>query len=273
MTIKEEYQRRKDATEAQHKKKVWESWRTKLKEPVTLFTGVLAIVSIFQWLALRSTDDATHKLAKAAFKQAGAANKSADAAQTSANAAIAGNNLNRAIFIASQRPWVYADVTVVGPWKWDINGASVTLLFVLKNIGRSPALHVSVDPEIYAIAVGVDKTIDPIGKQREICNKMRQRPYMVYDFSHTIFPGNSAESQIIIHLGKEEIARLTQEVEFITPQIVGCIDYTFVFEQEHHQTGFLFDILSRKGIFSPKTGDIPPDQLIFHSSFGGTFAN
>lgn len=211
--------------------------------------------------------------AQASQKSAEAANKSAEAANKAAEAAIAGNNLNRAIFIASQRPWVYADVTVVGPWKYDVNGANITLLFVLKNIGRSPALRVSVHPEIYAIALGVDKTTDPIGKQREICDRVKKRPYMTYDLSDTIFPETSVEMRITIGIGKDEIARLTKEIEFIVPQIIGCVDYTFVYEQEHHQTGFLFDIISLKGPFSAKTGDIPPDQLVLRPFFSGTFAD
>jgi hypothetical protein len=37
---------------------------------ITFFTAVLAMVSIFQWRALKSTDDATHTLAQAAMVDA-----------------------------------------------------------------------------------------------------------------------------------------------------------------------------------------------------------
>jgi hypothetical protein len=78
MTTKEEYERRKADKQAKEEKKISESWWWGLKDPVTLFTGVLAIVAIFQLMALNSTDTATHDLAGAAAMQAKAAKEMAE---------------------------------------------------------------------------------------------------------------------------------------------------------------------------------------------------
>ena len=78
---KEEYYARKTLREREAKKRTSESWKTKLKEPVTLFTGILAVLALLQFLAINSTDRATHDLAKAAVDQA-------------------------SIIAAHQRPWV-----------------------------------------------------------------------------------------------------------------------------------------------------------------------
>jgi hypothetical protein len=74
-STKENYERRKNAERAKREKDISESWRAKLRDPVTLFTGILAIVAVFQLCALISTDRATHDLASAALKQAGAAER------------------------------------------------------------------------------------------------------------------------------------------------------------------------------------------------------
>lgn len=69
MSGKDEYDRRKTQKKSEIEKRISESWKTKLKDPVTLFTGVLAIVAIFQLIALNSTDTATNKLAESALGQ------------------------------------------------------------------------------------------------------------------------------------------------------------------------------------------------------------
>jgi hypothetical protein len=56
MTIKEDYRRRKADEQAARDKKLSEAWRTKLKDPVTLFTGLLAVLACLQWHTLEKTD-------------------------------------------------------------------------------------------------------------------------------------------------------------------------------------------------------------------------
>jgi hypothetical protein len=69
MSAKEEHDRRKADNEAKKEKKIAESWKSRLKDPITAFTGVLATVAILQLWAIFSTDTATHDLAKAAVGQ------------------------------------------------------------------------------------------------------------------------------------------------------------------------------------------------------------
>ncbi len=57
MAAKEDYDRRKAAEKTAQDKKIAEGWKTKLKDPITLFTGVLAILAFAQWYTLEKTDD------------------------------------------------------------------------------------------------------------------------------------------------------------------------------------------------------------------------
>jgi hypothetical protein len=85
MISKEEYERRKAAQKTQRDQKITNSWFKKvIGDPITIFTGVLAIVAIFQLRAMLSTDEATHDLAKAAVDQAKTALDQAKAAKDAA---------------------------------------------------------------------------------------------------------------------------------------------------------------------------------------------
>jgi hypothetical protein len=56
---------------------------------------------------------------------------------------------SRKDFDAEHRPWVSVDPSITGPLIWDDNGLNFSLLFVMKNTGRTPAIDAHVDFKIY----------------------------------------------------------------------------------------------------------------------------
>jgi hypothetical protein len=125
---------------------------------VTLFTGVLAIVSFLQWIALQSTDKATHKLADAALKQAEAAGRQVIAMQGQLDEMKAAGKRTDALVNAAQtsaeaakqsadavanveRPYIFvlAKPTKVVP-KDGPYDPSPTITYSLANMGRVPAV-------------------------------------------------------------------------------------------------------------------------------------
>jgi len=88
------------------------------------FTFLLAVVGVLQYCVLRATDEALHN---------------------SAAAADASNKLNA----AGLRPWVSGSPFVAQPLSYDVNGARITIGFILQNTGHSPAQNTTVNVDAF----------------------------------------------------------------------------------------------------------------------------
>ena len=119
----------------------WTDWL------LALFTGALAL---FTWQLV----DATHKLWEAGERQI-------KAAETAAIAATRANDLVRETFISAERPWVSVDAIPISIF-YNVNGMNVSINFILKNTGKSPASLASIHPEIQAPAVGIEQEFNPL---------------------------------------------------------------------------------------------------------------
>ncbi len=180
-------------------------------------------------------------------------------------------------FEAEHRPWIPADVQVEGGWRWTREGdGRVALRFMLRNVGRSPATNVEIEPRMFPLGWGFP---DPPTAQKELSLSVRRGPISPgQGMGLTLFPDSPPRPFIYdIAVGAADIKRSQQAFKemypdapaapaFITPIIVGCILYRFLGEQ--HQTGFMFEV----GRVDPDTpnvtltldparGDIPPGQL------------
>ena len=239
---------------------------------IAIFTIVLAISTIYLCKS-------TAGLEKFAEQQASEMKESIAAAKDAVKAASDANRLNRDNFLATERPWIAADIEVGGPLRYDVNGANITLRFQLKNVGHSPATHLWIRPQGLALPFGIDN-FDPRAIQQKIYTEMKTRPLSPWGI--TLFPGDTIVENMTMSIGAEELKRSTQIVDFIEPTIVGTIDYSFVFEDGHHQTGFVVELRrsdtprpestakkrSPAAIF-PDEGDIPATELRLYRSFLG----
>jgi hypothetical protein len=188
--------------------------------------------------------------------------------------------------IATERPWIKADISPGGPVRYDVNGVSFTLRFVLKNIGHSPAMNVWIMPRVIAPAIG----IDPVGfnprkeLEKDIVALKTKAPS---PFALAIFPGDTITEDITVNISAAELARITQKAELIMPTIIGAIDYRFGFDAQAHETGFIVEVRRDNAprpmtveknrwppaIF-PDEGDIPAaDVRLFSSFIDGGYAD
>lgn len=85
--------------------------------------------------------------------------------------------------VAGQRPWIHVDMALDGDVVFDASGARVPLMFVLKNIGRSPATNVLVNPSIFLQSI---KRPDPRIEHQIFCAMVRTRTDIT--LSYTLFP-------------------------------------------------------------------------------------
>jgi hypothetical protein len=246
---------------------------------IAIFTLVLAIATIRLWYS-------TAGLEQFAEQQAVDMKKSIAATTDIAKAASDANQLNRANFVATQRPWLTAaNIAVGGPLFYNVNGANFTLQFVVKNVGHSPATHVWIETRVAAPAPGVDTNFDPRVFQQTLLDEMKTRPPL--PFGVTIFPGDTITQNIQVSIPAEELKRVTQKIESIHPMIIGAIEYGFVFEDGRHRTGFIVEVRrsdrprpesdAKKrypGAIFPDEGDIPAADLqLIRSILGGEYAD
>jgi len=194
-----------------------------------IFTGVLAFGGLIQLNLLTRAE-------RIATSTAQAAKQSADVA--------------RDTLIATNRPWVFVDISINSDLTYDNNGdARVLVLFKLKNVGKSPAANVQILPE-FAVVFG-----DARPFQKLISDRERARPAGLGSLGITLFPGEEATLQhsLPISRGTIEAFNKKQAADFkldkvgtsFLPTLVGCVDYKFTFAEGHHQTGFILDLRKR----------------------------
>lgn len=227
---------------------------------LTIFTGVLAFVAIIQIGFLISAD-------LIAGRSANAAKESADVA--------------RDTLIATNRPWVSVDIGIGSDLVYDTEGnARITINFLLKNVGKSPAANVQIIPKI-AVIFGDSKSI-----QKEIAAAVRMKPPGLGNLGVTLFPGDTQLHAQSLPISRADIDAFNKKMAAdygemsigtaFLPTLVGCVDYKFTFTEGHHQTGFILDLRRRDPAtpnaafgFDIKDGNVAANRLSLIQGFIG----
>jgi hypothetical protein len=253
-----------------HSQSLRDHWRSSdpLQRWTFMFTGLIALATFcyaafsgWQLYEMRSSSKDTHALAEAAEAQSRQAlaqtiqnrealgkteeliretKRSADAAKLGAESAKKAADTGATQLEMSERPWVSADIAIEGPLRFDpVNKQlEITLGFVLKNTGHTPAANVSVDFEFFPKRVGVD----PVVEQKKGCDAIAKGLRLGVGFGDTLFPGDRLARAVTTGMSQDAIAR-ARAGPFILPIVAGCIDYQYAFgPAKHHQTGFIFAV-------------------------------
>jgi len=209
MNTKEDYFRRKAAIEAERSKKASENWRSKLKNPIVLFTALLVVVGVlqcvvlvFQWRTFEKSDETLK---------------------------------------AQQRPWIELNPVIDGDLGWSGDELTLPVHFDLKNSGHSPALNARQFSK--TLLVWDDNLARKIEEQ--ICeefNKANEEGYGI-----TIFPNAPPiRNPTTFEITKEEISKFkANPPTFPRPLVVGCASYFSSVDHSVHNTGFMYLIRPR----------------------------
>jgi hypothetical protein len=122
----------------------------------------------------------------------------------------------------------------------------------IKNIGHSVATNIE---NVMSADLPLLKCNDPIKQpikdQKKMCDmwrEVRSRPNSSVN-PVVLFPGQTYAENSHLEFSKTQLdqARINPNrptpVDFVTGVIIiGCIDYTFVFASEHHQTGYIMEV-------------------------------
>jgi hypothetical protein len=209
----------------------WTMWST---AAIAVFTVVLAYVSYFQLREMREAGIDTKR--------------SIDIAQNA--------------LVASNRPWVNAEVQLTGPLTFDGQGAHLPIMITLKNIGHSPAISVWSDEELY---MAVNPQLDTERERARQCNETVKRSLTM---GQTIFPETNGMS------GRVDTATndIVQKGTFLNPTIIVCVTYqSTLHDNTWYSTSMVYDLhrIDERGIeFAVKNGeDVPLNRLEFTLSF------
>lgn len=171
--------------------------------------------------------------------------------------------------IAQERPWVSVNMRIGSNLVFDKGHGQITIDFLLKNFGNSPALEVEIEFKIITVltnAWDVMKEISRIAK-----NRSKQRGEKI---GHRIFPD---QDEFVYSIGKpitqKEVYEAYKdigidEIKMFTAFIVGCAVYKSAFSDENHITEF-FVMMGKADPNNPKNfmalstedGVTPADQL------------
>ncbi len=166
--------------------------------------------------------------------------KSVEASTRAAVASERSVEVATTTIIENQRAWVKATISLDGPLVFENGEAKIRLRATTKNVGLTPAQFVDVTIRMFANS---STGIGPIDVQRSLCDEIRLRP-IGQGFGYSLFPNDEITQTIYIALAKEDVARASQQLSgFMSVYVIGCVDYTTVFRDRHHQTGFIFDLV------------------------------
>jgi hypothetical protein len=206
--------------------------------------GVYAAIAAFQWCEMRDATIAATSTARTAAKE----------------------------FELSERPWVDAGISLVGPLKFDENGARVNLNIALRNTGHSPALNTWIESEMFIGFTGPR----PSSYSQGVCERATHEP------GTALFPNAPFAETHGVGLTRQEIEKEKSNREhlafklgdkFLLPVIIVCISYHPVFDEKKvYHTSYILELMRRDEVGNPHTDfkigqDIPLKDLFLQLHF------
>lgn len=188
--------------------------------------------------------------------------------------------------ITTQRPWLSVQMQIVSNFrisKVANQQDTITIRFIVKNVGNSPALGIDITPRICTL--GPWQEVSSV--ERQICDlgsgpKVLKQPFLGY----TLFPNDHFIQDISLGISPNDIEQFRTKItefaksinspspntNYINLFLIGCVRYRFGFDGSLHKTGFIEEI----GRLDPRhpdntlainiTGpDIPSDMLVLKS--------
>jgi hypothetical protein len=155
----------------------------------------------------------------------------------------------------SERPWIDADISVDGPFDFNVNGANIHLKFLLTNSGHSPAFTT------YIAVMPADTFMTgttPTEFRDQACKEATVTVTKYASSGVTIFPNRTFEQRRTVTFTNEEISQKhgsgTKIPNYIQdPSAVACIGYRPSFNSAIYHTAYIYDL--KKADASGKISD------------------
>ncbi|MXS78415.1 hypothetical protein ABF87_10680 [Nitrosomonas sp. JL21] len=240
------------------------------------YTGLLALFTFLLFFFTAALWWVTYRLSvaskEAGARQAEEMEKSLAIAKEAAQAAISGNELNKKIFISSQRPWVTVqEIIPRSPLNFNEHGLAFTM--IARNVGHSPAINVNICAVMHLSYIGNINAHQLHKNMRE--ELARERKELVsneVDLGHLIVPGEELEIQVRAgySLAEYQKAALNHPFSEIIILIIGQVSYGSGLDESQYESGFIFSVRRRGGagiLFDDSNMPIEVEIRRFSSGF------
>jgi hypothetical protein len=222
---------------------------------LVLFNGLLVLATVALFVSGERSVDAARKSAEAAQKAAEAAQKSVAVAESGI------------------RPWIAIDE--IRPADIYFNGGYAfvdQVEFVLRNVGRSPAVNVRVEIYGYAKVPGQQYGEVELANQKKICEGTVAAAFDVKMLGKAIFPGDTFVEGTGSNI---EVIPKQWPFKTIVPILVGCVHYRLHPDGEDYKTGFIILVSTTRpnGIEMIDGNRVPKEELKFNRMSIGNFAS
>jgi hypothetical protein len=140
----------------------------------------------------------------------------------------------------SQRPWVSIDTFIESPLTFTPEGsARVSVKFVIRNVGSTPAKGLSVQPEISIASLDEQ---DPVMRRSKVCEENRTRGAGT---DGTLFP-KIEFTKFVTFLGDaKDIVKESNRMGSFSPVVIVCASYRSTFDDSARYTTGALDYLRR----------------------------
>lgn len=180
--------------------------------------------------------------------------------------------LSQKLFVSEQRPWVVVD-KIIPASDFDFK-SGLSFTFVIKNVGKSPALNIDVSCNMHLPHRGdvhdTQRNIrDDQARTREKLTKIQG-----VSFGHLLAPGG--ELNITVRCANDpseylKAAAITGSTGEVIIFIVGQISYRFDANDSWHESGFMYSVGSKGGQHFTLVHELIPDNAIEIKAFGAGF--
>ena len=214
-------------------------------EWLTIWTGVLACATAGLLIATYFAARDTRRMASAAER---------------------GNKLSRDMLVATNRPWISAQVALLAlgsPLTSTPDGWQLSITYILKNVGHSPAAGADVGANLIPFVTGSWPEDSLKGRNiadmptlgtttqielEKLCKHAMEANESRFGFGRTIFPGDELRGTYTIH----GYPPLFERAKRLEPSYSGhfhlifCVGYGSTFDEAPHVTAKAFTIYKRE---------------------------
>jgi hypothetical protein len=136
----------------------------------------------------------------------------------------------------SQRPWISIDTSVESPMTFTPEGAAqVSVKFVIRNVGSTPAKGLSVQPELAIASQGEQ---DPVMQRSKVCEENRRRETGA---DGTLFPKVELTKSMTFLGDAKDILKESNRTGSFSPVVIVCASYRSTFDDSaRYTTGVIY---------------------------------
>lgn len=176
----------------------------------------------------------------------------------------------------SQRPWISIETFIESPLTFTPEGsAQVSVKFVIRNVGSTPAKGLSVQPEISIASLDEQ---DPVMQRSKVCEENRTRGAGT---DGTLFPKVEFTKSVTFLGNAKDIVKESNRTGSFSPVVIVCASYRSTFDDSaRYTTGAIYYLRridpSHPGLYlGMKDGvEVPRDLLVLnYDPIGAIAAN